>query len=82
VLHHGSPNLDAARIARQAARVTAPDGILLSIEPLGERFDQEEWTRLLTNAGFEVNSTESFFETKNSRGETQYYALAIGTRRS
>ncbi len=82
VLHHDSSDLDAAGIVRQIARVTAPGGILLSVEPLGAGFDQEKWAGLLTGAGFEVNSVERFFETETSRGETEHYALAIGTRRT
>ncbi len=81
VLHHGSADLDAASIVHQMARVTAPGGILISVEPLGERFDQEKWTGLLTKAGFEVNSVERFFETETSRGETEHHAPAVGTRR-
>jgi SAM-dependent methyltransferase len=81
VLHHGSFDLDVASIACQAARVTRPGGMLLSVEPLGEGFDQDKWMGLLTGAGFEVNSTERFFEMETSRGETEHYALAIGTRR-
>jgi SAM-dependent methyltransferase len=82
VLHHGSSNLDAAGIACQAARVTRPGGTLLSVEPLGEGFNQEKWMGLLTGAGFEVNSAERFFEMETLHGETEHYALAVGTRRS
>ena len=81
VLHHDSSDLDAAGIVRQMARVTAPGGTLLSVEPLRARFDQEKWAGLLTRAGFEVNSVERFFETETSRGETEHHALAVGTRR-
>ena len=81
VLHHDSSDLDAAGIVRQMARVTAPGGTLLSVEPLGASFDQEKWAGLLTRAGFEVNSVERFFETETSRGETEHHALAVGTRR-
>ena len=80
VLHHDSSDLDAASIVHQIARVTAPGGILLSVEPLGAGFDQEKWTGLLTGAGFEVNSVERFFETETSRGEIEHHALAVGTR--
>ena len=80
VLHHDSPDLDAAGIVRQMARVTPPGGTLLSVEPLGAGFDQEKWTGLLTRAGFEVNSVERFFETETSQGEIEHHALAVGTR--
>jgi len=82
VLHHNSAHLDAAGIACQAARVTAPGGTLLSVEPLRAEFGQEKWTGLLTKAGFEVNSVEKFFETESSRGEIEHHALAVGTRRT
>lgn len=38
VLHRDSSDLDAASIVHQIARVTAPGGILLSVEPLGAGF--------------------------------------------
>jgi len=81
VLHHDSSDLDAAGILCQAARVTAPGGMLLSVEPLGTEFNQEKWTGLLTRADFEVNGIERFFETEASRGVRSHHALAIGTRR-
>jgi SAM-dependent methyltransferase len=81
VLHHDASDLDAAGILCQAARVTAPGGMLFSVEPLGTGFDQKKWTGLLTRAGFEVNGVERFFETEAARGETEHHALAIGTRR-
>lgn len=87
VLHHDASDLDAAGILCQAARVTAPGGMLLSVEPLGTEFDQKEfdqkkWTGLLTRAGFEVNGVERFFETEAARGVRSHHALAIGTRRA
>jgi len=83
VLHHDdSSDVDAAGILHQMARVTAPGGTLLSVEPLRAGFDQEKWAGLLTEAGFEVNSVERFFETETSRGEIEHHALAIGTRRA
>ena len=82
VLHHDSSDLDAAGIVRQIARVTALGGTLLSVEPLGEKFDQEKWTGLLTRAGFKVNGVERFFEMETSRGEIEHHALVIGTRRT
>jgi SAM-dependent methyltransferase len=82
VLHHSSADLDAGSIACQAARVTAPGGTLLSVEPLRAEFDQEKWTGLLTQAGFKVDGVERFFEAETSRSETEHHALAIGTRRT
>jgi len=83
VLHHdNSPGVDAAGILGQAARVTAPGGVLLSVEPLWAGFDQEKWARLLTQAGFAVDSVERFFEMETRRGESEHHALAVGTRRA
>ena len=86
VLHHDASghdasDLDAAGILCQVARVTAPGGMLLSVEPLGTEFDQEKWTGLLTRADFEVNGVERFFEMEAARGVRSHHALAIGTRR-
>ncbi|MBU0495423.1 MAG: class I SAM-dependent methyltransferase [Chloroflexi bacterium] len=81
VLHHGAaPDVDAPAILTQAARVLAPGGKLLSIEPLGEKFSQTEWTSLLREAGFHVNRVEWFFTSESSPGETERYALAVGAR--
>ena len=82
VLHHGSSDLDPYSIMCQVARVTAPGGVVLSIEPMGEKFYQEKWTGLLTRAGFEVNGVDRFFEMETSDGEIEHHALAVGTRRS
>jgi len=60
----------------------SPGGMALFIEPLGEKFDQEKWTDLLTRAGYKVNVVERFFEMETSRGETEYHTLTIGTRRA
>ncbi len=83
LLHHNAmPHVDAAAILAQAARVTVPGGQLLSIEPLGEAFSLEKWQSLLTEAGFQINGVERFFEIKSSRGGADCHALVIGTRRS
>ena len=80
VLHHDSSDVDAVGILGQAARVTAPGGRLLSVEPLSESFAQEKWVALLTKAGFVVDGVERFFEAKTSRGKTECHALVVGTR--
>lgn len=81
VLHHDSGDVDAACIVREAARVTAPGGQLLSVEPLDARFDQTKWTSLLTGAGFEVRCVEVFCERAKSQDEVSHYALLVGARR-
>lgn len=83
VLHHDdSPDVDAVGIVGEVARVTGPGGMLLSVEPLGEKFGQEKWTGLLTEAGFEVSAVERFFEMQTSRGESEHHALAVAMRRA
>ena len=83
VLHHDdSPDVDAVGIVGEVARVTGPGGMLLSVEPLGEKFGQEKWTGLLTEAGFEVSAVERFFEMQTSRGESEHRALAVAMRRA
>jgi len=82
VLHHNSSHLDATGIVRQMARVTAPGGTLLSVEPLRGEFDREKWLGLLTDAGFEVKRVETFFEMPNSHGKIEHHALAVAVRRA
>jgi SAM-dependent methyltransferase len=80
VLHHDSGDVDAARILREAARATAPGGLLLSVEPLDERFGQAKWESLLAGAGFDVHRVEVFYERAKSRGGVSHYALLVGAR--
>jgi SAM-dependent methyltransferase len=82
VLHHDAPDLDAMDIVRETARVVAPGGQLLSVEPLDSGFDAEKWTRLLRGAGFEVDSVHEFFEMPDGRGTAEQHALAVARRRS
>jgi len=82
VLHHNHlPEVDAAGILAEAARVTVMGGTLLSVEPLWTEFEGEKWIGLLTGVGFTVNSVEVFHQTETSRDGIEYHALAIGTRR-
>lgn len=81
VLHHDAPGLDAMGIVREVARVVAPGGYLLSIEPLDSIFDDEKWTRLLCGAGFEVDSMQEFFRMPDKHGTVERYTLAIARRR-
>ena len=82
VLHHvAAPDVDANAILNEVARVTAPGGRLLSIEPLSESFQRETWTGLLETAGFEVNHVVEFFELDDGRARAECYALAAATRR-
>ncbi|GAB4535821.1 MAG: hypothetical protein Kow0063_20560 [Anaerolineae bacterium] len=80
VLHHHSPNFDAAGILREVARVLVAGGWLFSIEPLGAGFDIEDWRGLLTQpeVGFELCDTQEFFQMPNARGEIERYTLMTG----
>jgi SAM-dependent methyltransferase len=82
VLHHDpSPEVDAATLLGQAARVMIPGGLLLSIEPVRSDFPRDAWKNLLTRAGFEVERMETFFEIKTPRDEIELRVLACSRRR-
>ncbi len=80
VLHHDAPDLDAARIVREIARVVSSGGQMLSIEPLNADFDLAKWTRLLSDAGFRVSQVHEFFEMPDGCGTVERYTLAVAAR--
>jgi SAM-dependent methyltransferase len=80
VLHHDAPDLDAACIVREIARVVIPGGQVLSIEPLNADFCPEKWTRLLNDAGFRVGDIHEFFEMPDGHGAVERYTLAVAAR--
>jgi hypothetical protein len=80
VLHHDAPDLDAARIVREVARVVTPGGQVLSIEPLSADFDLDKWTRLLNDAGFRVGDNHEFFKMPDGHGAMERYTLAVASR--
>jgi SAM-dependent methyltransferase len=80
VLHHDAPDLDAARIVREVARVVTPGGQVLSIEPLSADFDLDKWTRLLNDAGFRVGDIHEFFKMPDGHGAMERYTLAVASR--
>jgi SAM-dependent methyltransferase len=80
VLHHDAPDLDAARIVREVARVVTPGGQVLSIEPLSADFDLEKWKRLLNDAGLGVGTIHEFFEMPDGYGAMERYTLAVAAR--
>jgi SAM-dependent methyltransferase len=82
VLHHGADGTDPATILGEAARVCAPGGTLISIEPLSERFTQPEWLGLVAGAGFVVNELVQLAEVRHHRRGTEVHKLAVCTRRS
>ncbi len=81
VLHHGSEGADAASILSEAARVSAPGGTLISVEPLYQGFTQQEWLGLITRAGFVVNDLHQFYERLSRRGRLELHMMAVCTRR-
>jgi SAM-dependent methyltransferase len=80
VLHHGSPELDAAGTLREVARVLVAGGWLFSIEPLRTDFDMDRWVGLLTqrDVGVELCSAEEFFQMPDAQGGVERYTLLIG----
>jgi SAM-dependent methyltransferase len=80
VLHHDAPDLDAARVVREVARVVTPGGQMLSIEPLTADFDLEKWKWLLNDAGFRVSDIHEFFEMPDGRGAMERCTLAVAAR--
>ena len=75
VLHHDAGDVNASELLRETARVTAPGGLLLSVEPLDERFDQAKWIPLVEQAGFRVRRITVFYEYPTASN----HALLVGT---
>ena len=80
VLHHDAPDVPAAAILREAARVTAPGGRLISVEPLRADFGVPQWRKLVETAGFEVCKIETFFEVESGETGTEQYACLVADR--
>lgn len=80
VLHHDSPDLDAAAIVGQVARVLTADGWLFSIEPLGTDFTLDKWTGMLAQCGIVLDDAQEFFQMPTPRGEIERYTLVIGRK--
>jgi SAM-dependent methyltransferase len=80
VLHHHAPEVDAADILREVARVLVAGGWLFSIEPLGADFGMDRWMGLLTqrDVGVEVCSAEEFFQMADAQGGAERYILLVG----
>jgi SAM-dependent methyltransferase len=80
VLHHHAPEVNAAGILREVARVLVAGGWLFSIEPLGADFDMDRWTELLTrrDVGIELCGAEEFFRMPDAQGGVERYTLVIG----
>jgi SAM-dependent methyltransferase len=80
VLHHHAPEVNAAGILREVARVLVAGGWLFSIEPLGADFDMDRWTELLTrrDVGIELCGAEEFFWMPDAQGGVERYTLVIG----
>jgi len=81
VLHHDAPDVPAAAILGEIARVTIPGGRLISIEPLSSDFDAPTWRGLVESAGFEVGKLENFLDLAASGKKSEQYACLIATRR-
>jgi SAM-dependent methyltransferase len=81
VLHHHASGLDAASILREIARVMAPGGILLSVEPIRASFELQRWITLMEGAGFAVQRIEEFAHMAGPAGQAERPALAVARRR-
>jgi SAM-dependent methyltransferase len=82
VLHHDAPDVPAAAILDEVARVTATSGRLLSVEPLSDDFDKQKWCELVESAGFEVERLVEFFDFSLSEKKSEKYACLVAVRRS
>jgi SAM-dependent methyltransferase len=78
VLHHDAPDVPAAAILGELARVLTPSGRLFSIEPLSVDFDIQIWRDLIESSGFEVKKLITFFETDI---KSEQYAWLTAVRR-
>lgn len=81
LLHHGPQGVESSLVLSEAARVCAPGGTLISVEPLHDGFTRQEWVELITGAGFMVNALDQFYEMPDWRGEPELRTLAICARR-
>jgi SAM-dependent methyltransferase len=82
VLHHDAPDVPAAAILGEIARVLAPSGRLLSIEPLSGDFDAQKWRRLVESAGFAVEKLEVFSDLSASGKKSEQYAFLVAAHRA
>jgi SAM-dependent methyltransferase len=80
VLHHHSPDLDAADILREAVRVLAPGGWLFSIEPLLPGFSLELWRAMLAQAGIKAGDAHEFYQMPDGRGGLEHYTLVCAQK--
>jgi len=82
VLHHHSAELDAARLLAEAARVLAPGGWFISIEPVRASFDEAGWRGMLAQAGIAAGEAHEFYRMSNDEGKLEFYTLIAGQKRA
>jgi SAM-dependent methyltransferase len=82
VLHHDSPQVPSTAILQEVARVTAIGGRLISIEPLWAEFNTTKWKNLIESSGFEIRDLKIFFDTVNSKNQSEQYAFLTAIRHS
>ena len=82
VLHHRSPDLDAAGILREAVRVLAPGGWLFSIEPIMPGFGIELWREMLAQAeaGSRLAKRTNFTGCQTVRAVMEHYTLVCAQK--
>lgn len=64
----------------EAARVLAPSGWLLSIEPIRPGLDMARWRELLDQAGITVDAAHELYRMPDGRGNEERYTLVIGRK--
>lgn len=82
VLHHDAPDVPAAAIMSEIARVMVPAGRLLSIEPLSGDFNASKWRDLVESVGFQVEKVENFFHLSSPGKKSERYAFLTAVRRA
>lgn len=65
VLHHDAPDVPAQEVMQEIARVIAPAGMLISIEPLRDDFTENKWRILVEGNGFKIQKLEHYFSLHN-----------------
>lgn len=82
VLHHHPGDLNANAILAETARVLAPGGWLLSIEPIRESFGLGQWRDLLAqpSVAIAVCEVEEFYHMPTASGSSERYTFLLGQK--
>lgn len=82
VLHHHPADVNATAILAETARVLAPGGWLLSVEPIRESFDLGQWRDLLAQPSVEIAvcDIQEFYHMPTATGGGERHTLLIGQK--